>query len=420
MVSSLSEFVKCWFGASRLPRPPVLLALCLVMSGVASPQLVFAQDWRFEPIVRIGGEYDDNAYLIDTGTADEIELAGLLLNLRVDIKYASPKTELLLQPQFVLRNYPDDPESDSDDVFVEGRFTHRGQSNTFGVSGRYEDQSIRTAERIYSDLDVEDPDEIFDDDTGRVLLSGERSKLRLTPVWDYRLSNVSSIGAFIDYFDVQYEGEVERLLTDYTNTLLNLNYRRRLSDVNTAILAATGSTFDSAGANDDITGYGLQAGIERALSQKTRLKVLIGMEEIQQTGFESDPEVVGEVRLTRTLEIIRMFVQYRRSVSGTGANGIAARDSLNVNFRRRLSEKTTAGLGIRGYRSRGVTEETLIDDRDYFQLHANFQWYLSRSLVIEADYRYTIDDREETFGTRANSNQINLWFTYQPRSVPRI
>jgi len=148
---------------------------------------------------------------------------------------------------------------------------------------------------------------------------------------------------------------------------------------------------------------------------------MIGMEDIDPDGVETDPEVVGHATLIRNLETIRMFARYRRSLSGSGAGGVHVRDSLNFNFRRRLNEKIAAGLGVRAYRSGGVGGEVSIDDRNYIQLQSTFRWYLATSYVIEVSYRYTIIDRSETtIGRRANSNQINLWFIYQPRTIPKL
>ena len=95
-------------------------------------------------------------------------------------------------------------------------------------------------------------------------------------------------------------------------------------------------------------------------------------------------------------------------------------DTVNFNFKRRLSEKISAGFGVRAYQSRGKGEVVTIDDRTYFQLQAAFSWYVTEYFAIEADYRYTVLDRSDVFGESSNSNRINLWFVYQPNTVPDI
>ena len=88
-----------------LPGRPLLLVLCMAFSAVGSPNFAQAQDWKFEPIVRVGGEYDDNARL-DPRTDEQVELTGYLLDLRADIKYSSQTTSFFLQPRAFLRNSP--------------------------------------------------------------------------------------------------------------------------------------------------------------------------------------------------------------------------------------------------------------------------------------------------------------------------
>ena len=402
-----------------LRRSPVLPFFCMAFIVAALPDSAQAQDWRFEPIVKFGVEYDDNATL-RVRTDEEIELEGLLLDIRADINYASATTSFFLQPRALLRKYPNEPDFDSDDFFLRSQYSHKGQTSTIGFRFNYDHQAIRTAERDISDLEIDDPTELTDDDTGLVLLSGTRNKLRISPYWKYRLSSVSVIGVDLDYFDVGYSDVFAGLLSDYTDARFNLNYRRNFSSVTAGLLTVTGRKYDSTAALGDTSGYGLKVGFERALSEKMRLTVMIGMEDTDQEGIETDPEVIGDVTLIRNLETIRLLALYRRSVTATGAGRLSIRDSINLNFRRRLSEKISAGLGVRAYQSRGIGGSPSIDDRSYIQLQSSFLWYLTQSMVIEADYRYTVLDRSELAGGSSNSNQINLWFVYQPRTIPKI
>ena len=405
-------------------RPLVSVTLGIALLVVAMPNLARAQEWRFEPILKVGGEYDDNATL-DIRTDEEVSLSGLLLDLQADIKYSSSTTSFSLQPKGLIRRY-DESEFDSEDFFIRSDFNYNAQSSTLGFRVFFDEQSIRTGERANSDLEIEDPDDLTDDDTGRTAQFGDRTKWRLSPEWNYRVSNISSIGAEIDYYDVEYDDTIAGFLDDYTDTRINIKYRRNFSNVNTGLLTITGRNYDSENALNDTDGYGVMAGFEYALSQKTQLMAMVGIEDTDQSGFDYDPEVIANVTLTRSLETIRLYAQYRRSVNASGAGVLAARDSLNINFRRRLNERISAGVGVRAYQSSAVDGSTSTEDRDYIQLQSNFRWYLSTAMIIEADYRYTINDRGDQLvngvliGERANSNQVNLWFVYQPRTTPRL
>jgi hypothetical protein len=398
--------------------PLVLLMSCMAISAVCSPGIALAQSWQFEPIVKIGGEVDDNASL-NIRTDQEIKLTGLLLDLKADIEYTSERTTFSVQPRTVVRSY-DDSQFDSEDFFLRSRFRHEGESSTFGFRANFDQQTVRTAERAISDNEIEDPDEITDDDTGRVILAGIRNKWRFSPSWQYSMSDISGIGADIDYYDVDYEDEISGTLNNYTDARLNLNYRRAFSDLNSGLLTLTARRYDSAASLNDITGVGLLAGFEHRFSEQMQVTAMIGFEDTNQSGALLDPEVVGNVTLTRDLDTIRMFARYKRSINASGGGRLTIRDVLNVNFRRRLSEKISAGLGIRAYRSDRISAVTPTEDRQYVQLQSSFLWYLSTSMLIETSYRYTISNRRSVAGERSNSNQINVWFVYQPRTVPRL
>lgn len=404
---------------TRLNRLFSSLVFCTLVAAFSLSNTASAQDWRFEPIVGAALSLDDNPTL-DIRTDEEVDLQGFLLDAKANIRYTSPRTTFFIQPRVVLRNYPDEPDFDTDDYYLRSQYSFETQSNTFGFRVNYDDQSVRNAERSDADLDIDDPDELTNDDSGRILIFGRRDKLRLAPYWQYQLSAKSSLGASAEFFDVGYDDVFAGLLTGYTDARLNLGYNRSLSNVTKFRITATTRKYQADAAPDDITGVGAMVGFDRALSQKMAFTAMVGLEDTQTGGVNTDPEVVGFVRLMRNLETIRMFAQYRRSIYATGAGRLSVRDSLDVNFRRRLNDKISAGLGVRAYKSVGATDVASIDDRNYIQLQANFQWYLSKSFIVETDYRYTILDRTGTLTESSNANQVSVWLIYQPNTVPDI
>jgi hypothetical protein len=405
-----------------LSRRSVCSALCALSIMILPMTSALAQDWRFEPILRAGGEFDDNATL-DIRTDEEVELQGYLLDLRADVNYRSPRSTFFVQPRFLLRNYPDESDFDSDDLFLKSDYRYKGASNTLGFRVNFDRQSVRTAERTDADLEIDDPAEIPDNDTGRTLRFGDRDRWRISPFWNYRWSDTSSVGAQLEYIDARYNDVIADLLVDYTDTRINVDYRRSFSPVTTGVVTLTGRKYESGSGDSQNTtdGVGALVGVEHEISQNVNFRAMIGLEDTDQEGPDTDPEVVGNVTLIRKLETIRMLAQYRRLISASGASRVEVRDTVNFNFSRRLSEKISAGLGVRGYQTRGRGEAQLDSDRNYIQLRASFAWYLTTYFAIEADYRYTVLDRSGgELAESANSNRVNLWFVYQPNTVPEI
>jgi hypothetical protein len=144
------------------------------------------------------------------------------------------------------------------------------------------------------------------------------------------------------------------------------------------------------------------------------LRLIVGLENTDVIGGNSEIDPVGEITLTRRLETIKLLAQYRRVVSGGGTGNLTARDIININFTRELNERVSAGIGVRAYSTKSRQEGVgTLDERDYVQLRAQVVWNLSRTFSFEANYRYTVLDRVN-LGESANSNNITFWMNWRP------
>jgi hypothetical protein len=391
--------------------------LLVIVAVIVPVDSAVAQDWKFEPVIGVGGEFDDNATL-DIRTDEEVELEGYLLDLSARISYLSPKSAFSFEPVWRSRNYSDEPDFDSDDLFLTSRYAYSGTANSFGFRVNFDSQSIRTAERSDSDLDIEDPEDIPENDSGRTFRNGTRDNWRFVPFWRYQISDVSSFGATVRYVDATYKDQVVQTLNDYTDLRLNLDYRHDVSAVTTLVYGGTVRDYESENADSGIEGYGIFGGFDRAMSSTIRMKVRLGVEKTDTPDVKTDPELVGSIGLTRNIKTINLLAEYRRSIQASGTRSLSIRDQVSLNFRRQLSEKITAGLGVRAYKSRGFGVGSSIDDRNYVQLLASVRWYLMPTFTIETEYRYTVLDRLIADSSEgSNSNRVNLWFRWQPNST---
>lgn len=377
---------------------------------------VQAAEWRIEPLIGVAGDYDDNS-ILTTRTDADADISGYVIGASARIAYASDTSEFSITPRLRFRDYGDG-RTDADDLFLDFGFEHDTQSTNFRLRGDYESESARTAERADSDLGIEDPDEILDDDTALLSLLADRERLNLKPKWTYRFSNVSELSVGLNYRDVQYDEDTSGRLSDYTNARANITYERSISPRNTAILSGTYRQFESDG-RGDVSGASFNAGVARTLSETTRLRATVGVEETDLGTVGSDQNFVADVSLNRNLQTITMLAQYRRSVSGGGNGTLSSRDSINLSFKRQMTERIAAGLGVRAYQTNALSDAIVMpDDREYLQLHSQFTWNLTRKWFVEANYRYTFSD-STALGESANSNQVTIWLNYQPNPIIR-
>jgi hypothetical protein len=385
-----------------------IIVLVLVLYAPAT----YAQQTTLEPVLRVGYENDDNATL-STFTIEETDISGILLDARLRYGYRSPKTILTARVKILDRNY-DDEEYDHTDEFFDLRYDYRGQSSRFQFRGSYANELVRTAERVDTNFDIEDPSEIPDDTTGVLAISDERQRFDLIPTYTYDISDVSTIGVDLRYSEVSYDEQFAGLLNDYTNVRASLNFSRSLSARNTVLFGLNSGRYEADG-SDAVSGYGISGGLQRVLSEKTTLRLIIGVVNTETIDGSGSTDPVGEITLTRQLETIRLLAQYRRVVTGGGTGNLTARDIININFTRELTERVSAGIGVRAYSTTALKEAegSPFDERDYVQLRAAVAWNLSQTLSFEVTYRYTVLDRVN-LGESANSNNIRLWFNWRP------
>ena len=381
--------------------------LVLVLAAPAS----FAQQTTLEPVLRAGYEADDNATL-NILTSEEADISGMLLDGSLRYGYQSPQTRFTATAQIIDRNYGEE-DFDATEEFFDLRYNYSGQSSRFRLRGSYASELTRTAERVDTDFEIEDPSEIPDDDTGRVFISDERQRINVAPAYFYDISNVSTLGVDFIYSDVSYERQLAGLLNDYSNARANITFSRSMSERNTAIFGLTARQYEAEG-SDSVNGYGMNAGLQRKLSEKTTLRVIVGVENTETVDGEGEIDPVGEVTIIRQLETIRLIAQYRRVVSGGGSGNLTNRDVFNINFTRDLTERVGAGIGVRAYSTKSRVEGLgTLDERDYVQLRAQVAWNFSPTISLEVNYRYTVLDRVN-IGESANSNNIQLWLNWRP------
>ena len=378
---------------------------------------VTAAEWRLEPELRVGYEFDDNAVLIDIGGATP-EIEGYILEGSATLGYATERTTFDITPRLRSRNY-DEEIFDSDDQFLTLNFNHRGLKSNFRIRGNYARESVRTAEREVVDLEVDDPDEIAEDDTGRVFEIGRRDRFWIMPQWNYNFSEKSAFAARLRYTDVDYDDLFfVGALTPYSDLRFDASLMRGFSARTRGYIRASARSYEPDNAGVDVDGFAFNVGFDRDLTETTRFRAEVGVEETEPSGGESDSNAVWDINVVKNAETVTLLAQYRRTMNGSGGGRVTARDSFNLSVRKQFfPERLEGGLGVRAYTQERLSSDPgIIDERDYVQFRAQLTYALSRTFSVQGDYRYTYIDRSATAGSD-NSNAIILWLIYRPTAM---
>ena len=278
---------------------------------------------------------------------------------------------------------------------------------------------MRTAEREVADVDVDDPDEIVGDDTGRVFEIGRRDRFWIMPEWRYNFSEKSAFAARLRYTDVDYDDLFfVGAFIPYSDVRFDASLIRGFSARTRGYIRASARSYEPDNAGINVDGFAFNIGFDRNLTETTRFRAEVGVEQTEPAGGESDSNAVWDINVVKRVETVTLMAQYKRSMNAGGSGRVTARDSFNLSVRKQFfPERLEGRLAIRAYTTERLSSDPgVIDERDYVQFRAQLTYALTRTFSVQGDYRYTYIDRSATAGSD-NSNSIVLWLIYRPTAM---
>jgi hypothetical protein len=397
----------------------VTVCVAIATTFVATEKAT-AAEWSLEPIVRLGLEYDTGATL--TGSlVPAAEIQGYVVDGTAIVGYSTERTKFTITPTLRTRDYEDEF-FDSDDQFLALNFSHRGLKSNFGIRANYDRESARTAERQDADPGIDDPDDIFGDDTGTLFFNARRELIRILPQWGYDFSEKTAFDVKATYTDVEYDRNFLGSLVPYSDVRVVATLYRSLSTRTRGYANISARRYKretlGIGGSREVDGVAFNVGIERNLTQTAKLRAEVGVEESKpKSGGASDSNAVWDINYVKKLETIKMLARYKRSINASGTGRISLRDSINLGIQKPFSERLTGGLGVAAYSTEPVRliPGFTFDERDYAQVYLQLAYALSPTFSVQADYRYTYIDRSTTGS--GDSNNVALWLIYQPTAM---
>lgn len=376
-------------------------------------------NWQVSPELGVGIEYDDNTNLNNIPGSSDSD-TGYGIEAQATFFYDTELTDFGITPRLRSTKYSDNSNLDSDDYFVRFDFGHDGQKSRLGLRGDFSSESVRTAERSEVDFDIDDPDEIPVDDSGRTLDTGKRDRLSLTPTFNYQLSQRTLLVLGGEYLDTSYDNDVSQILTGYTQYSGGGWLGYSWSKIDTVSLSAYAGQYEADESSTDSATKTFGIGYERRISERTRFKMLVGGNTSEDRSGDDQTNPVGEISIVHKYTTTRVIASYRRSVNGSGGGGLTVRDAFSLNVSRALSERFTLSGGLRAYTTDALDSGNInFEERDYLQIRARARWNLSRKVSVDLDYRYTEIDRDAVGvdTPKSDSNRVGLWFNWHPNPL---
>ena len=104
-----------------------------LFAALAAASTASAANWEIAPRVEAGYRYSDNYHLDPPGT--EVDVSGGEADARVTFRTLDPRTQVEITPRVQATYFPDEPDDDSVDCFLDAAFVDVTPRRRIGVRG---------------------------------------------------------------------------------------------------------------------------------------------------------------------------------------------------------------------------------------------------------------------------------------------
>lgn len=389
-------------------------ALPLLLAGTAG-----AADVQTVPNVELRTEQNDNFRLNPDGsesnTPGYIGDASLLFNI------ATPRGETLLLPRIRYQNFKDEDDIERVETFFDASSVYRWERATFDLNASYSKRDLYNTETLGGEFDPNDPDAPDNPESGTTTTGETRQLLRITPHYEYRLTERMGLGFEATYQVADYSSDVGVTKSDYdfgsVGTYLSWDLSQR-GRMNAGVYA---SDFETDDRSEKAEAVGAELGYGYRWSQTDGFDVSVFYEQNDIT--DVDPfgvvtedtvsDVGGSLSAYRKLEVSAWRASISRRFAPTGDRGKSTIDQMRLQYDRDLSERLKfRGAGRYESRTGLVDDFGASNDRDYARLDLSLKWDITQTWYVGGGYAYIWQDRAAD-PTDADNNKFFLYFGYQ-------
>lgn len=396
---------------------------CIVGCSILGvPAIATSQEWRFEPIIRLTAEYNDN-FRLETDDEPQFEDSGVFLDANARFVRRAPTSEIRIAPRIRTKTYSDNSTENSVDSFFDlfaRRTLRRGE---YGIQARFSTEDVLTAELDDPDFDNPDVNDPINVDSGRSQIRNDRERIVVSPFFSRELTETLGFGIDANYVDVAYDRNPLNY-ADYSSLTLGTSLIVQASQRSTWSIRVYGDDYEAESNNvlNEISSIGATVNFQRQIGQTTEGRISVGYEEVDTdvttnglTTSGTDGATVFAVGLTQQGEISRFVVDARQAVDPSGDGFLQKRAQFRLRYTRQLSPKTFANIEARVQNSEQLSEFTRQIERDFQRYRIGFERRFSTKWSLVADVTHTRQRfTEESY---AVSSAVSVGFIYQPARI---
>ena len=418
----------------------VTLAASLLAVGKA-----YAGNWDFEPRVEIGGEYNDNYRLAESGTP-KIPAYGMLADVAMGFALLNQRSELDIVPRVHSSFFPDDHEDQSTDGYLNVGGNYHFLRGTLSGTASYANETVISSELLPADFPGVNLGQVIGEGTGRISIHNRRELEQIAPKFTFdftpryhlvtdavieaasysnNLSGSAGLTAAqqAEYVQVGFKNfygsaGLQWDITQRQDIIWRLIGSEFMPDHATVL--GTGPT--ATPINSDSTNterYGAEAQWDTKPNDVMQTYVRLGLNEVHADtavdGVINKTLLVGGAGVVWTYQTSQYIVDAVRDLSPSAAGAVISQDEFRFRLLKSLQPRLYGVLAARYVRVRGASQTILgVQGSDYAAASASLQYQITPNYRLATEYDYTWQKFEgEPY---AASNGISVSVIWQPQS----
>jgi hypothetical protein len=399
----------CRKTARRLVTPqfisPAVLFAALVATGSAT-----AANWEAAPRVEAGYRYSDNYHLGPPGT--EVDVSGGEADALVTFRTLDPRTQVEITPRIQATYFPDEPEDDSVDYFLDARLMDVTPRRRVGVVGDFSRQDVNRSELPTGEVggDLGDP---VEGDSGRFVEQNRRTYARIAPFFRYDVTQRQRVELDAHYLRADFERQFEGAQHDFSETGVGAGWGYLFSERSSLMFRAIAARYETA---FDTDAYGALVQWDTNFTENSRMYVRAGAQQTEPEIGESDTNVIAGVGGSWNNLRNTLLLDFTRTVEPISAGTVVERYQLRMQIHHEVSPRIALMLGARASRDDDLDPAGTFPTRKYAAAEGGFEWRVLRNFAVTATYTYRWQEYADELSDRS-ANGFLIGLVYEPKRL---
>jgi hypothetical protein len=391
---------------------PQFISAGILFAALAAASSATAENWEIAPRVEAGYRYSDNFHLGPPGT--EVEVSGGEADAQVTFRTLDPRTQIDITPRVRATYFPDEPDDDSVDLFLDGRLLDSTPRRRLGVDGEFSRQDVTRSELPEgSDVDGGELGDPITGDSGRFVDHNRRNFYRVRPFFSFDVTQRQRLELDAHYLRSDFEKQFDGAQHDFSEAGASAGWGYRYSERSSLMFRALATHYETA---FDTDAYGGFVQWDTNFTENSRVYVRAGAQQTEPDIGESDTNVIAGVGGSWNSPRNTLFLDLTRTVEPISAGTVVERYQLRMQIHHEVSPRIALMLGARASRDEDLDVAGIFPTRKYAAAEGGFEWRVLRDFAVTATYSYRWQEYSDELSDRS-ANGFLVGFVYEPKRL---